>query len=208
MVKVGTLKRVLTNSYFHKKKKDAPSSIDGYHIDPALSGRRAQVYVDDDGNAIVSHRGTDDLSDVWTDLKYAAGFTKGKRFKHAEKVQRAAEKKYGTKNITTVGHSLGAALAEKVGKDSKQVITLNKPVRPQDLGKRRSKRQIDIRTTGDPISQLDPFQKSRADVVIKSKYYNPLKEHTIDVLDRLDSKEEVQGSGLRPRWQFPFSVVH
>jgi hypothetical protein len=67
-----------------------------------------------------------------TDLRYALGNTSDKRFQHSKQAQNKAYSKYGKDNLTTIGHSLGSTLAEKVGGDSKEVVTLNKPVSPYD----------------------------------------------------------------------------
>ena len=48
-----------------------------------------------------------------------------------QKIQKQAEQKYGANNITTMGHSLGGRIAEKVGKKSAQIITYNKAATPK-----------------------------------------------------------------------------
>lgn len=183
-IKTKTLGDVLKYSYNHKKGRRA--NFDGYQLDEQLSGKRAQVYRNDEGKAIVAHRGTQGLRDWITDAGFALGI-KGRRFKHAAKVQRAAEKKYGSENISTVGHSLGAALAEENGKRSKNVVTLNKPTRPQDLFKRQRENQVDIRSSLDPVSVLAPlrYHNPKRNITIKSETYDPLIEHSTGVLDRI-----------------------
>jgi len=47
----------------------------------------------------------------------------------------------------------------------------------------------------DAVSSANPFQP-RSDITIKSDSVNPLKEHSIDILDRLD-KEQYIGRGLK-----------
>ncbi len=180
----------LINASYNKKL----SNIDGYELDKDLSDRKVQVYKKD-GQAYVVHRGTQGFQDVLTDIKMTFG-KKDKRFKHAKEIQNKAIDKYGSENIHTLGHSLGAKLAEEYGKKGKEVITLNKPTLPEDVIKKRkvSKNQYDIKTTLDPVSILKPFQKDKKDIVIKSETLNPLKEHSSNVLERLPEEMEI-GAG-------------
>jgi hypothetical protein len=188
-MKIGDVKTLLTNSY-----NDKPNDVDNYTLDKSLSGKRVQVYTDKNGKAYVVHRGTQGIQDVFTDIKMTFGNIKGqKRFKYAEKIQKEAEKKYG--KVTTLGHSLGARIAEEVGKKSKEIITYNKPTLPLDILKKLPDKQYDIRTSRDPVSILQPLQKGSSDLVINSKTINPFIEHSIDALDRLD-KNIMVGSGL------------
>ena len=192
-MKIQDVKTLLTNSY-----NDKPTDVNGYKLDKDLSGKRVQVYTDENGKVYIVHRGTHGIHDIMTDVKMTFGNVKGqKRFKYAEKIQREAENKYGKDNVTTLGHSLGAKIAEQVGKNSKEIITYNKPTLPLDLFKKKKlpDKQYDIRTSRDPVSILQPLQKGSNDMVIDSKTINPLTEHSIDALDRLDPNLMV-GSGM------------
>lgn len=188
---LGNVKKLLKSSY-----NDTQNDIENYKLDKTLSGKRVQVYTDDKDKAYVVHRGTQGLQDIMTDIKMTFGNVKGqKRFKHAKKIQQEAEAKYGANNVTTLGHSLGSRIAEEVGGKSKEIITYNKPTLPLDIFKKLPDKQFDIRTARDPVSILQPLQKGSADLVIKSTTLNPLTEHSIDALDRLDPNVMV-GSGL------------
>ena len=55
------------------------------------------------------------------------------RFKSSKKVQKTAEKKYGAKNVSAIGHSQAGLLAQIIGKNSKENIVLNKATRPQEM---------------------------------------------------------------------------
>ena len=178
-----TVKSFLSSSYDKK-----PKGPKGYELDKSLSGRRAQVYKGKDDHAVVVHRGTSGFQDMLTDAKFSLGMKKSNRFKHAAKVQKQAETKYGAQNVTTMGHSLGGALAETVGKNSHKVITLNKAAGPQDVGKRIPSNQVDIRTSKDPVSVLSKEQKGGQRVTINSSTNNPLKEHKTEVLDRINTR--------------------
>merc|ERR1712006_61647 len=82
------------------------------------------------GQVLVVHRGTQGLHDVFTDIAYTATGYKGKRFKDANKIQKQAESKYGAKNISTLGHSLGSLVSSDVGSNSKEIINYNEPIIP------------------------------------------------------------------------------
>jgi phosphotransferase system IIB component len=86
-------------------------------------------------------------------------------------------------------------VAEEVGGKSKNIITLNKAVTPLELNRKNGKNQTDIKTSNDPVSMLNKFSKNKASV-IKSEGWDPLKEHTVDVLDRVDDNK-VYGSGFK-----------
>jgi hypothetical protein len=79
-------------------------------------------------------------------------------------------------------------VAEKVGQNSKEVLTLNKPTTLEDLakGKKVSEKQTDVRTKYDPVSILRPYQKGSDAIEIESTTWNPLAEHKTDTLKRLD----------------------
>ena len=129
---------------------------------------------------------TADIHDWLTDLRYALGNTSDKRFQHSKEVQNKAYSKYGKENLTTIGHSLGSTLAEKVGSDSNEVVTLNKPVSPYDaLFHKVKDNQTDIKTKYDPVSFLRGFQRGKKSQVINSTTFNPLTEHSTAVLGRI-----------------------
>jgi hypothetical protein len=171
------LKKVLNSSY-EANPTDATRNL---KVDKELSGKRTKVFHDaDTGQTVVAHRGTASIQDVGTDLGLAVGF-RGKRFAHAKKVQKQAEKKYGTTQLDTVGHSLGGIVAEEVGKN---VITFNKAV--VDPTRRNLKNQTDVKTSDDPVSVLNRFSSNKAHVIPSQKFnpLNPFKEHTVTTLKR------------------------
>ena len=125
-----------------------------------------------------------DVIDNYTYIKQT--HYNNKRLDKARKIQQEAQEKYGSKNITTLGHSKGAYYAEQLGQDSKDIITLNKPVHLSDVFKRVPMNQTDIKTTYDPVSVLRPYQKGNKPYIIESKTMNILKEHTTGVLDDME----------------------
>jgi hypothetical protein len=175
------LKNLLNASY-----EKTPSNVGDWVVDKSLSGQRAQVYQNSKtGQVVVAHRGSASIQDFGNDLKYVLGsdLKDTKRYKHAEKVQKEAEAKYGADKVTTIGHSLGSLLDE-VGKNSHEIISLNKPIGLQDRGKDLLPNETAVRTERDPVSILT--QKDAKDTItIPSTSWNPLTEHSPDVLDRL-----------------------
>lgn len=176
-----TVKKFLKASYKPGMK------INGNVYDEHLSGKRVAVYHNPvTGKAVVVHRGTASATDwIKTNLPMAFGYEKGNRFKHAKKIQKEAEKKYGASNITTMGHSLGGRIAEKVGKKSASIITYNKAATPKSILRATPKKQLDIRTSGDLVSKLSVLQKHKTAMkTIKSKSINPITTHNVDAITK------------------------
>jgi hypothetical protein len=187
------LKGLLDASYDSKVKK-----VGDFEMDKQLSSSTSKVYRNPvTGQVVVAHRGTAGFTDWGNNAVYALGgkeaYKLTPRFKEAEKVQRRAEKKYGAQNVSTIGHSQGGLQSELLGGRSKEIITLNKATLPFESNK--NKNQYDIRSERDVVSGLNPFaKKSKRDVKIKAKTYNPLTEHSGDVLNRL-GKKRIIGRG-------------
>lgn len=175
---LGLVKNLLDNSY--KSPQAQAREVNGFFRDDSLSGQRSQVYYNPETKqAYVTHRGTASPQDILTDVKMVFGNKTGERFKYAKDIQKQAEEKYGAENITTAGHSLGGTIAEKVGKKSGKIVTLNKPVTPFDVAYSKvSEKQQDIKTRKDPVSILRRFQKGRKEKVIVGPD-NPIAAHKL-----------------------------
>lgn len=189
----GSLSGSELNNFMENSYKKTLDDVGDYVIDKELSGQRVKVYHNPNtGKTIVSHRGTNSIQDVGTDIAMALGYKKGKRFTHSKNIQNQVKAKYGSDNITTLGHSLGGTLAETVGNKSgnNEVITFNKGALPGDIGKKMKKNQTDIKTTKDPVSILKKFQRGKKAVKIKSKTWNPLKEHSVSNLKYLNQEQQ------------------
>lgn len=186
------LKGLLDASY------DGRERVGDWTIDKQLSTKTSKVYSKGD-RAVVAHRGTEGITDWGNNLAFALGgeylYKKTDRYKEAEKVQKKAEKKYGAKNVSTIGHSQGGLQAELLGSKSKEIITLNKATHP--LIKRHSGNQTDIRSDRDIVSIATKTPTTE----IKAESYNPLKEHSPDILNRVSADTEY-GSGLS-QWSNP-----
>jgi hypothetical protein len=174
----------LLNASYDKKIKN----VNGFEQDRQLSTKTSKVYVNPEtGQTVVAHKGTSGILDWRNNAVYALGGEKAykqtDRFKEAEKVQKKAYKKYGD-DITTIGHSQGGLQAELLGKKGKEIITLNKATRP--FGNKPSSNQYDIKTQGDLVSSLNPFQTYNEQNIIKSDL-NPLAAHAINTLENVDT---------------------
>jgi hypothetical protein len=189
------LKGLLGASYDPKIDK-----VGDFILDSKLSTKTSKVYHNpNSGQTVVAHKGTEGILDWGNNAVYALGgktaYKMTPRYKEAEKVQKKAESKYGAKNVSTIGHSQGGLQAELLGGKSKEIITLNKATRPFESN--TNKNQYDVRSGRDVVSALNPFEKkSSKNVEIQGETYNPLAEHSGDVLDRLDENQMI-GEGLR-----------
>lgn len=194
----------LIKSSYDRKNKD----IGDFKIDKKLSGRRTKVYFNEAENKpVIVHRGTDSIQDVGTDIGLMFGY-RGKRFAHAKKMQKKAEKKYGTENMHSLGHSLGGIVTEEVGGKSKNIITLNKAVSPWEINRKTGKNQTDIKTSNDPVSMLNKFNHNgNKTSVIKSEGWNPLAEHSSDVMSRVNP-DKVYGDGMKRVKKYKFKKVN
>jgi len=210
-ISIKNLKSVLNASY------DDKTPTGDYILDKQLSTDTSKVFYNPKTKeAVVAHKGTQGIKDWANNLVYGVGgkwlykFTP--RFKEAEKVQKNAERKFGSKNVSTLGHSQGALLGELLGKNSREIITVNKASRVGS--NKRAPNQYDIRSSGDIVSALNPIQNvNNNEIVIPKENNNPLTEHSIDILDRLP-EDQVIGQGKKKKkmnnenWGLHAVVIH
>ena len=182
-ISVNNLQKFFTNSYSKKPEQN----IDDYLLDEALTNDIAKVYHDPKtGHAVITHRGTSGASDWLNNAAYATGLYKyTTRYKQGQKSQKATEKKYGAKNVSTLGHSQGAVLSRHLGKNSKEIINLN----PAYVNEKPAQNEYNIKSSRDVVSALKPIHSQ--DINIKAKTYNPLTEHSYDILERLNPDQMV-----------------
>lgn len=176
---------------------DAPEN---WSLDHSISKDSAKVFVHNHtGQVAVAHRGTEGTMGDWSNnAVFGAtgelGYKQTHRYKNSERVQRRAEEKYGAQNVSTIGHSQGGLLAQMLGGNSKEIITVNKATRPQEVfqGSSKKKNQYDVRSSTDAVSAWRmPWQSKKAsnrDTTIRAKTNNPLTEHSYDILKRKDNK--------------------
>ena len=204
-LKPNEIKSLLDASY-----QDKPSSrIGEWELDEKLSTSTAVVYYNPiTDEAVVAHRGTQGVTDWGNNIAYALGaYELTPRYREGKKVQDEAERKYGKKNISTLGHSQGAVLARKLGTDTKEVINVN----PAYMGEIPAKNEFNIRSSNDVVSSafapissarkvLFPKYSKKRDIKVKAETLNPLTEHSYDILDRLDQNKTIGiGSGLKTK---------
>lgn len=190
---IDHIKKMLKASYkghsigIGGKGENPPERIDDFILDKQLSGQYGVVYFNPrTGQTVVVHRGTKEAMDWTNNAMYAMGLYKfTNRYKTGLQMQRKAEKKYGAKNITTLGHSQGAILARELGQNTKEIITLN----PAYKGEKPLKNEYNIRSSGDLVSVGLHGTRRGHDLLIGSKGFNPLDEHMIDILDRVDGNK-------------------
>ena len=153
------VKQFVNASYETKPKK----VIGDFELDEELSNKVAKVYHNKTtGETTITHRGTAGITDWRNNLAYVTGnYESTDRYKKAKKAQKKVESKYGNDNLYTVGHSQGAIIARKVGKDSKQIIGVN----PASLGEKALPNEYNVRTSNDLVSMLLP--KGKRNIVIK-----------------------------------------
>lgn len=156
-----TLEKMLAATY-----DKSNVNLDSYQVDAGLSDARVKVYHDPLTNhTVVAHRGSAEARDWYENVKYGLGIESGAGWKHSKEIQRLAEQKYGTANLTTIGHSKGALHAQKFGKHG-DIVTLNKPVAIKDLFYKVPEYQTDYTGRGDVVSVLRPFQRGKKEVVL------------------------------------------
>ena len=94
-----------------KASYSGDEKVEGFTMDIFISSKTSKVYVHPSGQVVVAHRGTSGVLDWGNNAMYGMvgdiGDKLTPRYKEALKVQQNAEKKYGAKNITTIGHSQG-----------------------------------------------------------------------------------------------------
>ena len=204
-VNVKNIQKFVNASY----KKDADEYIDDYMLDKSLSNDTAKTYYNPKlGHAVIIHRGTSGAKDWLNNAAYAIGAYKStNRYKTGKQIQDAVEKKYGAKNVSTLGHSQGSVLSRELGKNSKEIINLN----PAYRGEKQGKNEYNIRSSSDvvsgllaPINKVKKYLKPEDDKNITIQAENPLnvlKEHSPEILNRLDQEREIgRGMSGGNRW--------
>jgi hypothetical protein len=183
--------QLLLNESYEKGERD----VGDYEIDKELSNLTTKVFKRKNTNDVfIVHRGSYDAKDWLANFNYIRrGYYSDDRLKQAKKIQQATETKYGANNVSTLGHSRGAKFAEELGKNSKEIITLNKPAHLTDLFSKVPNNQTDIKSSGDPVSLLRPLQRGNKPVILKSDTSNPITEHKLGVLDNVDA---MYGTGI------------
>ena len=180
-----------------------------------MSQMTARAYVNESlKHVIVTHRGTgmeNYGSDLLNNAVYAsspAGIMAYKltpRYIRAKAVQDAAHKKYKASKgwtVDTTGHSQGGLLSHLLGTKSKNSIGFNPASKSESLGKN----QYIVRSSFDAVSALSgpaqamneslyPGWSKHHYITIPAETKNPITEHGVPILDRLDP-EMIIGKGV------------
>jgi len=198
-ISASNLKMFIDASYEpHEKKKE---NINGYILDRDLTQPTATVYYNPSNNhCVVIHRGTEGTVKDWSNnLMYAFGsYNMTERFKIGREVEEKAINKYGAGNVSTVGHSQGAVLARKLGKNTKEIINVN----PAYINEKPYYHEYDVRSSGDVVSAakkpftplyniLYPTLKGNVLTIPSAKPYSVLNEHKPSILDRLPPNQMI-----------------
>jgi len=90
-----------------------PPRLRGFTLVPGLSTAEALVYVDPvSRQAVVTHRGSVNWGDAWTDARLATGgLTNTARYRRSQAIVARAVDALPGYSITQTGHSLGASLS-------------------------------------------------------------------------------------------------
>jgi len=188
------VKQFVSASYEDGKGKT--EQIGNYILDKQLSTGKAKVYHDSKNNkTVVANRGTKGTVSDWkNNLEYLRGnYDETDRMKQALDVQQKAIAKY-KKVDYNIGHSQSGIITRKLNEKglTGQVINVN----PASLFEKQQKNEFVIRSKNDPVSilhALNPFAKKENTTTIEGTS-NLLKEHSSDILTRIDPNQQI-GTG-------------
>ena len=172
-------------------KKMELNDVGIYKLDKDISNETTRVYWDGK-QCVIAIRGTNPTMNDWSNnLSYAMGTYKSTpRFKEAQDAYDKAVQKYGENNISVLGHSQGGGSSSFFPK-AHEIITLNRAYKGESV----PQNEWDIHATRDPVSMLLNLRKPPHDVPIKSISWNPLTNHSINILDLLP-KDQMIGTAL------------
>lgn len=183
----STVKGLIDASYTNRTENKVGDLV----LDRQLSTRKAQVYTNPKtGQVVVANRGTTGTVSDWTNnALYSVGlYGTTDRMKQAERVQKAAIKKYGHVDVN-VGHSQGGIITRRLNDKGLTGEVIN--VNPASMGERHKKNETVLRSSMDLVSAMHKG-KNRTHVV--KGITNPLEEHSTKFLDRM--KKEFVGKGV------------
>lgn len=186
------LKRLTAASY--TKGKERPKKIGDLVLDSELTTREAAVYYNPaTGEATVTHRGTQGLSDWGNNLALGVGLYKSTgRYARGKETQQKVNAKYGKENVLTTSHSQSGALAHELNKEN--LVHKSIEVNPARLPNQKvMKNETIVKSSFDPVSVFVP--KDKRVKVIPARTYNPLAEHSAKII-RGEDAAEIFGAGF------------
>lgn len=185
------------NASYAKNVGSAAQTIEpNYKLDTGLSTKEVKVYHDATAQdpVVVVNRGTQGTAKDWANnAMYAIGqYNSTDRMQNAIDVQKNAIKKYGKVDVN-VGHSQGAVITRRLNEKglTDQIINVN----PASMGEKQKKNETIVKSSSDIVSLLQPTNKKKGNVIIKPTGYNPLSEHSSDILKRIDPNTMI-GKGI------------
>jgi hypothetical protein len=196
-LKPQELKDFLEASY----EENAPKTIDNYILDDKLSNLYGKVYVNKALKKVVlAFRGTgmENLGTDWINnlifLVSDPGYKLTPRYQTALKMYKGAIKKYKGFKFELIGHSQSGVIVNNLCSDKvNNCISLNPAYKNASL----KNNEYIIRSTGDVVSKLTVPKKALNSLLypkwtkkhminIENKTGNPITEHKVDILDRLN----------------------
>ena len=182
-------------------EKDAPLNIDGYVLDEKLSNLYGKVYVNDESKKVIlAFRGTgmENLGTDWINnlifLVSQPGYKLTPRYRTAVKMYQDAMKKYKGYKFELLGHSQSGIIVNNLCSNKvRNCISLNPAYKNATL----KNNEFIIRSKGDVVSKLTepkklinsvlyPKWSKKHMISIDDKTGNPITEHKVDILDRLN----------------------
>ena len=192
-LKANTLKSMIKSTYDR-------SEVEGW--DKVMDTPEVTAFKHPSGQVVVSLRGTEGTLKDWSNnavfgLGGEMAYKQTPRYRRAKERVAQLEKQYNPEDMTIIGHSQGALLAEIVPTKAREIISLNSASRPQDMFYNKKKKNLyRIRAKFDPVSM---FNISNPEYTINEKNLNPLRQHSYNILEG----DKVYGdkkyaNGLRP----------
>jgi uncharacterized protein (DUF2164 family) len=192
---ISEIKAFLEASY---DVNDSKPEINGYILDKELSNKWGKVFYNQAlKKAVVVHRGTRSATDWRNNAMIGIGaYQLTDRFKTGKLLQEEAEAKYTGYKMYTLGHSQAGQLVNLLGKNTTG-ISLNPAYTTALKGEFQGTNEFTIRSSLDPVSGLtkglqsailnitNPNFNKRNNIVIPAETNDLLKEHSLDILDRL-----------------------
>jgi len=188
---VDTIYKSIKNGYTKANGDNNIVSIDGYIISMADSTNEVQVYINfKERRIIINFVGTYSASDWYNNFKYViGGYDDTRRFNHARDVLEKILRLYPTFQISLIGHSQSAVITRKLGKEFGnrifEIINLN----GANLREQALPNEYNIRSSIDIVSALT--RNNDRLITIPRDSLNLLKEHSPDILNRLNPTHEI-----------------
>jgi len=191
----GKLKGHQVNKFVEASYKnlDDANNVGDYVLDRELSTKNNKVYKDPaTGKVVIANAGTSSLGDWWNNKNILFGnYSKTKRYKEVEDIQKKAIAKYGKDNIMNVGHSQSGEALRIMKKNG--LLGEAVAVNPAIIGKPTEGIDV-IRSDRDLVSLLTPTQEG--DTTIKATTFNPLTEHSSNIISG-ENEEKEFGRGMK-----------